>query len=240
MTPFSLISRSNDRLSAAIIQLYFDIVNWTYTHKTDTMFVHINNKGENNKMAAPRKENVKDIIMNATEELLQENSLADISLASIAKAAGISKGTLYYHYKVKEDILLDITDRYLDEQWNDLIKWTEDKGKDTSLHRLIKYVIERSINISGPRIHLLYNACIGNEEISGMLLERYKKFQRIISKKIAERIGDENADYIAWACLLISDGLIVQEGLKNKELDIDEFIRKTDSFVKGMQKTEAK
>ena len=96
------------------------------------MFVHINNKGENNKMAAPRKENVKDIIMNATEELLQENSLADISLASIAKAAGISKGTLYYHYKVKEDILLDITDRYLDEQWNDLIKWTEDKGKDTS------------------------------------------------------------------------------------------------------------
>lgn len=191
-------------------------------------------------MAAPRKENVKDIIMNATEELLQENSLADISLASIAKAAGISKGTLYYHYKVKEDILLDITDRYLDEQWNDLIKWTEDKGKDTSLHRLIKYVIERSINISGPRIHLLYNACIGNEEISGMLLERYKKFQRIISKKIAERIGDENADYIAWACLLISDGLIVQEGLKNKELDIDEFIRKTDSFVKGMQKTEAK
>ena len=191
-------------------------------------------------MAAPRKENVKDIIMNATEELLRKNSLADISLASIAKAAGISKGTLYYHYKVKEDILLDITDRYLDEQWNDLIKWNEDKGKDTSLHRLIKYVIERNINISGPRIHLLYNACIGNEEISEMILDRYKKFQRIISKKIAERIGDENADYIAWVCLLISDGLIVQEGLKNKELDIDEFIRKTDSFVKGMQKTEAK
>ncbi len=191
-------------------------------------------------MAAPRKENVKDIIMDSTEELLRESSLADLSLATIAKAAGISKGTLYYHYKVKEDILLDITDRYLDEQWNDFIKWTEDKGKDTSLHRLIKYVIERNVNITGPRIHLLYNACIGNEEIANMLLERYSKFQKIISAKIAERIGSESADYIAWVTLLISDGLIIQEGLHNPQIDIDEFIKKTDDFVKLMQSVKAK
>lgn len=191
-------------------------------------------------MAAPRKENVKDIIMDSTEELLRESSLADLSLATIAKAAGISKGTLYYHYKVKEDILLDITDRYLDEQWNDFIKWTEDKGKDTSLHRLIKYVIERNVNITGPRIHLLYNACIGNEEIANMLLERYSKFQKIISAKIAERIGNESADYIAWVTLLISDGLIIQEGLHNPQIDIDEFIKKTDDFVKLMQSVKAK
>lgn len=191
-------------------------------------------------MAAPRKENVKDIIMNATEELLKESSLADLSLATIAKAAGISKGTLYYHYKVKEDILLDITDRYLDEQWNDFIKWTEDKGKDTSLHRLVKYVIERNIYIAGPRIHLLYNACIGNEEIAQMLRDRYEKFQKIISKKIAERIGEENADYIAWVCLLVSDGLIFQEGLHNPMINVDDFIKKTDNFVKLLQDDTAK
>ncbi len=186
-------------------------------------------------MAAPRKENVKDIIMDSTEELLKENSLADLSLATIAKAAGISKGTLYYHYKVKEDILLDITDRYLDEQWDNFIKWSEDKGKDTSLHRLIKYVIEKNVNVSDTRIHLLYNACIGNDEIAEKLLERYSKFQKIISEKIAERIGSESADYIAWITLLVSDGLIIQKGLHNPQIDIDEFIKKTDDFVRLIQ-----
>ena len=61
-------------------------------------------------MAAPRKDNVKELILNATEELLEHKKLSDISLAEIAREAGISKGTLYYHYKNKNDILFDITD----------------------------------------------------------------------------------------------------------------------------------
>ena len=92
-------------------------------------------------MAAPRKDNVKELILNATEELLEHKKLSDISLAEIAREAGISKGTLYYHYKNKNDILFDITDKYLDQQYQDLITWTEDETKDTSLHRLVKYVL---------------------------------------------------------------------------------------------------
>lgn len=186
-------------------------------------------------MAAPRKDNVKDIIIETTEALLQTHSLDDLSLATISKAAGISKGTLYYHYKTKEDILLDITDRYLEQQWNDLIAWTEDKSKDTSMHRLIKYVMERNVNTSGPRMHLIYNACIGNEAIREKLIERYKKFERIIAEKIAERIGEENADYIAWLLLLVSDGLIIQKEIFNPFIDVNEFIARTDEITKKMR-----
>ena len=185
-------------------------------------------------MAAPRKDNVRDIIIETTEALLQTHSLDDISLANIATAAGISKGTLYYHYKTKEDILLDITDRYLETQWNDLIVWTEDKSKDTSLHRLIKYVVERNVNSSGSRIHLIYNACIGNEQIREKLVERYKKFHGIISQKISERMGEENADYTAWLLLIISDGLIIQKGISNDSLDISSFISQTDEISKNL------
>lgn len=86
-------------------------------------------------MAAPRKDNIKEKILQATTELLKTTALADISLAEIAAAAGISKGTLYYHYKTKNEVFLDITQRFLDEQWEDLIRWTENKEKDTSLNR---------------------------------------------------------------------------------------------------------
>lgn len=80
-------------------------------------------------MAAPRKDNVKELILDTTEKLLETRKLSDIS-----HTAGISKGTLYYHYKSKNEILFDITDKYLDEQWNDLVRWTEDASKDTSLN----------------------------------------------------------------------------------------------------------
>ena len=95
-------------------------------------------------MAAPRNDNVKEKILDAATGLLNTQTFADISLAEIAAAAGVSKGTLYYHYKNKTDILFGITNRYLDRQWDDLIAWTENKDKDTSVHRLVKYVVERN------------------------------------------------------------------------------------------------
>ena len=95
-------------------------------------------------MAAPRKENIKEIILNATCALLEKQALADISLAQIAAAAGVSKGTLYYHYKTKGEIFFDITDRYLNEQMDDFVRWTENKEKDTSIQRLVKYVAKQA------------------------------------------------------------------------------------------------
>ena len=50
-------------------------------------------------MAAPRNDNVKEKILDAATGLLNTQTFADISLAEIAAAAGVSKGTLYYHYK---------------------------------------------------------------------------------------------------------------------------------------------
>ena len=45
-------------------------------------------------MAAPRKDNVKEKILEATAGLLEHKTLSDISLAEIAAASGVSKGTL--------------------------------------------------------------------------------------------------------------------------------------------------
>lgn len=186
-------------------------------------------------MAAPRKDNVKNIIMDTTEMLLDNHSLADISLAEIASKAGISKGTLYYHYKTKEEILLDITDRFLNQQWNNFLSWVDNKDKDTSLHRLIKYVVERNVQLIGPRIQLISEACLNDSEVRQKLIERYSQFQQVIATKIAERTNNNDADYLAWLCLLVSDGLIIQKSIENPNMDLDEFIKKTDSFVESFE-----
>lgn len=183
-------------------------------------------------MAAPRKENVKDIIISTTERLLRDKGFSDISLADIAKAANISKGTLYYHYKSKNEILFDITDKYLDEQWHDLISWTENKDKDTSLHRLVMYVLERSVSTAELRVHLFYDAMLGNEEVRTRLIRRYSEFEEMIAKKIAERTDAIPADYLAWLILLASDGLLMQNLLRNEAVDTKAFIAKSTEYIK--------
>ncbi len=183
-------------------------------------------------MAAPRNDNLKNKITEATERLLDKKPLSDISLAEISKEAGISKGTLYYYYKTKNDILFDITDIYLTKQWNDLIAWTENPEKDTSLHRLVKYVIERSISTPPMRFHLLCDAISGNDEIRRKLIERYTEFENLIAEKLDERTDSLPAEYFSWLILFVSDGILIQKLLKNPEVDIDAFVEATAQYVK--------
>ena len=185
-------------------------------------------------MAAPRKDNVKEKILEATAGLLEHKTLSDISLAEIAAASGISKGTLYYHYKTKTEILFDITDRYLDQQWDELIAWTENKEKDTSVPRLVKYVVERNTASAGMRLHLIHAAMLGDEVLREKLLERYRAFETLIAEKIAERTDAVQADYLTWLILLASDGLIVQEALRNTDFDSDAFLRQSTAYLRLM------
>lgn len=174
-------------------------------------------------MAAPRKDDVKSAILEAAQILLETGTWGDISLADIAKQSGVSKGTLYYHYKTKGEILFDIADHYLSQQWDDFIRWTEDKEKDTSLQRLVKYVMERDIASAGLRMHLLCEAQAGDQVLREKLVRRYGEFQRLISEKIAQRTR-LSADFLTWLLLLVSDGIIVQAAIQNSAFDAQGFI----------------
>ena len=186
-------------------------------------------------MAAPRNENIKTVILDETEKLLRRQTISDISLAQIAEASGISKGTLYYYYKNKNDILFDITDRDLDRQWEELIAWTENKEKDTSIHRLVRYVIERDVEASGMRFHLMDAALLGDEVMRQKLVKRYREFQVLISEKIAERTDKVSADYITWLILTASDGIVVQQTLRNEAFDMDSFIEQSTQLFRLLE-----
>lgn len=181
-------------------------------------------------MAAPRKDNVKEHILSTAASLLETSSFRALSLSELARKAGISTGTLYYHYHSKGEILFDLTDRYLNEQWADFIRWTENKDKDTSMSRLIKYVLERNTVSAALRLRLLAEAQTEDPELRKKLVRRYGDFQRLFAQKIAERC-DLPADYTAWLLLLLSDGIIVQKSLYNENFDADSFLEQTRALI---------
>lgn len=182
-------------------------------------------------MAAPRNENIKEKIISAAEELMASAKMSDISLADIARQAGISKGTLYYYYRNKNDLLFDITDKYLDRQYQDLIAWTEDTSKDTSLHRLVKYVLQRDVETANLRLHLFYDAAAGNEPLRKRLLKRYEDFARLLAEKISERTDTVAPEYLAWLLLLLSDGLFIHKTIRDPLVDIEQFIARSEEYL---------
>lgn len=151
-------------------------------------------------MAAPRtNDDVQRLILDAAEHLLTQKSLKEITLAEIAEDADVAKGTVYYYYKNKEDILFAVFDRYLADQWNQLNEWTSNTAKDTRLPRLIKYVLARDTDNTGLRLHFIFEAADGNEVLRQKLLARYLKFEKEIAKK------SRNAQRVSTA--IISAGL---------------------------------
>ena len=177
-------------------------------------------------MAAPKNDNVKQQILDAAITLFQERH--DVSLAEIAKAARVSKGTLFYHYRSKAEIYLDLGERYWRRLSDDLLIWVDNREKDTSLPRLVRYTFIRgAFDESGQiRLRLLVASISGEEEslIRERLNEQYAHFKNILKSRILERTPSADGEQLAWLLLTLVDGLMVQNTMQNEGMDMDAFI----------------
>src|SRR5436305_13410085 len=64
------------------------------------------------KAAATRKPNLREAILCAAEELFASNGFIAVSGRDIAQAAGANPGSVTYHFKTKDGLLLEIYNRH--------------------------------------------------------------------------------------------------------------------------------
>jgi AcrR family transcriptional regulator len=62
--------------------------------------------------AAQRKPNMREAILAAAEELFSTNGFTAVSVRDIAQAAGANPGSVTYHFKTKDGLLLEIYRRH--------------------------------------------------------------------------------------------------------------------------------
>ncbi len=77
------------------------------------------------------------IIRSTATKLFREGGIHSSSLADIAKAAKISKGTLYYHYPSKEYLVADIADAHLTRMTEQLFTWISTLSGDQPVKEAI-------------------------------------------------------------------------------------------------------
>ncbi len=79
----------------------------------------------------------KEIILDAMQELMAEKTAQNISVSDIAKHAGIGKGSIYYYFKSKEDILEAVIERW----YSTAIEKAEELVRNPELDALTKMEI---------------------------------------------------------------------------------------------------
>jgi AcrR family transcriptional regulator len=168
-------------------------------------------------------------IIDATRELIIENGVESTSLAQIADAVGISKGTLYYYYASKSDLIFDVTQQHFDRITHDLWEWIATVKDDSDPEEIFKVVFEtvlRAETRGKLHLYLVQSVVTKNPALKERYIEKYREWQTMIRMGLDVILGeDESHATLAALALAALDGFIIQDQLGVKPIPMDEIVR---------------
>jgi AcrR family transcriptional regulator len=75
-------------------------------------------------------------LLDAAEQVLVQRGLRATTVADVAEAAGVAKGTMYLYYESKDDLLAGLRSRYL-EQYAEALRPSPDKSVSDRIRQMI-------------------------------------------------------------------------------------------------------
>ncbi len=163
----------------------------------------------------------KQRIIDATIEVLKENSIEETTVRKIAAKAGLTTGALYHHYRNKDEILFDVITQSLQFTHKMVEAVKSDKAsceKEKLLAKIVSEVTKRLSKVDEQKLHLLLlsDVIARNREIIDKYQVNYSEIINNTGNLFANAFGIENNEYKnAVASILIAaiDGLAMQQAL---------------------------
>lgn len=175
-------------------------------------------------------------ILEVAEAIMCLKGFKDTSLKDIAHAAGISKGTLYYYYSSKENLIYDIAGRHLDEVSSRLLKWIEAIRGKVDPEEILETVLENIIEDTRAErmsLYLMEEILSGNNELKEKLNSRYLEWKAMISKVIGKLFGQDEQASGASAEMLLSllEGYAVKRLMTDRPFDYGEIAKRLTGMI---------
>ena len=168
----------------------------------------------------------KQKILKSAKKIFQKKGGQHTSLADIARDAGISKGTLYYYYTTKAELIFDITQQHMHSITISLLDAVEEQASTTDASQIVLMVYDTIIKAeSRAKLHLylLQEAITGNKELQERFQTAYHEWRMMISdglKKILKRRKD--IDILSHVFLTSLTGGMIQQLLGVQGLPLEE------------------
>lgn len=176
-----------------------------------------------------KQELKRQTIMAAAGELFVKNGISGTSLADIAGKLGISKGTLYYYYATKNDLIFDITERHMLEITDNLFALMDSRDGGSTIDEVLTVLVERILKAetrSRLHLHLIREAMTGNR----VLKARFEKvYQDWFELSVAgfEKVLPKGKEFSILAPILVAvlDGLVIQSTLGVHQVRTEDVVR---------------
>ncbi|MBA3061887.1 MAG: TetR/AcrR family transcriptional regulator [Atribacteria sp.] len=184
----------------------------------------------------------KNEILDAAQELFLTQGYEKTSVDNIIKKVGVAKGTFYYYFKSKEDLLDKLVKRMTDKIQIEIKKIVEKKDLD-AINKLEKaYSIAGNIKLEN--IHLIKLMLKILYEKDNLIL-RYKiyksnvellvpEFAKIIEQGVKEKLFNTPYPYEA-AKLFFELGWMLGDTTSKLFLELDEKPENMDKIVKEIE-----
>lgn len=162
------------------------------------------------------KRNIREDILSAASDLMMRKGVKETSLKDIASEVGISKGTLYYHFSSKDDMIFEIADKHLTQVTDDLEKWVRNIDNNSSFEQILSIVIERVSNLETRgqlHVYLLGEAIMNNETLRQRFRQKYNEWFQMVETTLQGHLKGKNLDVKTLSFLLVAilDGYSMQK-----------------------------
>jgi AcrR family transcriptional regulator len=171
-------------------------------------------------------------IIEAGSRLVVQKGIEKTSLADIAEEAGISKGSLYYYYASKNELIFDITEAHINQISENLFTIIEESKGNASWEELLKILFERILDAdTRGRLHLylVQQALNDNNDLKQRFRKKYQEWKIMITEGFAMLEPNvTNQNVLSSLIIAALDGFLIQSLLELDTISGDDFVSHID------------
>ncbi len=165
--------------------------------------------------------------------LFARKGIHETSLGDIAEASNVSKGTLYYHYKSKDELLYELVDRDFGRLTDSIATLLAEEAQKIDLGSrrerakrflaLALWAVLAEEDLSRRGFYLMMEAFLGKEQVAGRFREKYEDWRALIADLVARHVngGEAASPALASGILALIDGLTLQWLLDPERVDVE-------------------
>ncbi len=168
-------------------------------------------------------------IVRTAARLIIENGVANTSLADIAREARISKGTLFYHFPSKADLIFDISERHMNRITQKIISWVNSTAGALPADKMLRTVFDillTSEKRGQIHVYLIQEALTAEPSLRKRFKEAYGQWRTTVESGLKRVLG-EGRDYRVLSGIIVAaiDGFLIQNLLDAEPVAVDEVCR---------------
>ena len=167
-------------------------------------------------------------ILDTAMAIIGEKGVDKTSLAEISRASGLSKGTLYYYYASKNDLIFDIADLHMERLTTALFAMVDHNRSTTMEELLTAFFSTLLASRARSRLHLylVREAVSGNQGLKSRFRKTYAQWFEMVDL-VYDKLHLSKEGVRAKAAFLVAaaDGFILQTLLETEPPDTREIAR---------------